>query len=452
MQISKYPVMRAVIDQSLIVVLIIIFSTVSACNKKDTLNNTPLDSKSLVNTSHLDTLYEEIIINKDTMGIIHIYSEYPDYGWVDDADEGTACVDDAARAAIFYLNHFQNTHEETNLLKARRLLQFVLYMQAENGLFYNFIEGDHQQNKTYKTSVAKPDWWTWRAMWALAEGLAVFNSVDQEFAARLFKSLTKSTMSLRSHLPIASDVKHTNGFVQPTWLPYETASDQAALMIFSLIPYYQMTKDSLVLEYVQGLANGIMLMQAGDSVNFPHHAFLSWENIWHAYGNSQSQALLKAGRLINNPKIVKSALNEITNFYPQVKAHGLVNFEVRFENGLSTMVKLSNYPQIAYDIRPMVFACLEAYKITKDKKYAQQAGEIACWLFGDNIEKIQMYFPQSGICYDGITGKQAVNRNSGAESTIEALLILQAIEQNPVAKEVVREFRLNPIAHESIVQ
>jgi len=328
------------------------------------------------------------------------------------------------------------------------LLQFVLHMQAENGLFYNFIWRDHKQNKTFKTSMARPDWWSWRAMWALSEGSIVFRNLDQEFSASLFKSLAKATTSLRSHLPLSGETKFTNGFELPTWLPYETASDQAALMIFSLIPYYQTTKDSLVLEYVEGLANGIMLMQAGDSVSFPHHAFLSWENIWHAYGNSQSQALLKVGELMSKPGIIKSAINEIKYFYPHVKEHSLINFEVENENGQIIIEKLSEYPQIAYDIRPMVFACLEAYRITKDKRYAEQAGQIACWLFGDNINKSQMYFPQSGICYDGITDKQSVNRNSGAESTIEALLILQRVEQNPLARKVVEEFRSKQMASE----
>ena len=40
------------------------------------------------------------------MAIIHIYSNYPDYAYVGDDDEGIACIDDAARAAIFYLEYY----------------------------------------------------------------------------------------------------------------------------------------------------------------------------------------------------------------------------------------------------------------------------------------------------------------------------------------------------------
>jgi hypothetical protein len=194
-----------------------------------------------------------------------------------------------------------------------------------------------------------------------------------------------------------------------------------------------------------------MLMQAGDSINFPHYAFLSWENIWHAYGNSQSQALLQAGKLMDNSEIIQSALNEIRHFYPYLKEHNLIEFEVSHENEKIILEKSSVYSQIAYNIRPMVFACLEAYRITNDEMYAKQAGEIACWLFGNNIDNVQMYFPESGICYDGITDKNTVNRNSGAESTIEALLILQAVEQNSIARKVIEDFNSKQIASESSI-
>ncbi|MHB1688993.1 MAG: hypothetical protein ACYCVH_16700, partial [Ignavibacteriaceae bacterium] len=57
------------------------------------------ESRTLVNTSHLDHLYQEINVNGKEMGIIHIYANYPDYKYVDAPGEGIACVDDAARAA-----------------------------------------------------------------------------------------------------------------------------------------------------------------------------------------------------------------------------------------------------------------------------------------------------------------------------------------------------------------
>ena len=61
------------------------------------------------------------------------------------------------------------------------------------------------------------------------------------------------------------------------------------------------------------------------------------------------------------------------------------------------------------------------------------AQQLASWLAGNNPAGQQMYDPETGRCFDGIGTETEINRNSGAESTIEALLILQAIYNHPVA-------------------
>jgi hypothetical protein len=94
------------------------------------------------------------------MGIIHIYSDYPDYNWIGDDDEGIACVDDASRAAIFYLRNYQSNKDTKSLIKSERLIEFLLFMQSENGFFYNFIFEDHSC-KTHKNSINEPNWWSW---------------------------------------------------------------------------------------------------------------------------------------------------------------------------------------------------------------------------------------------------------------------------------------------------
>ncbi len=80
--------------------------TVTSCNEE--FNNATVEQ---LNTSHLDHLYEEIKVNDIDMAVIHIYADYPDYNYVDDEDEGMACVDDAARAAIFYLDLYNSNLE-----------------------------------------------------------------------------------------------------------------------------------------------------------------------------------------------------------------------------------------------------------------------------------------------------------------------------------------------------
>src|SRR5690349_2873455 len=117
-----------------------------------------------INLAHLNFLVEDVDIAGQPMAITHIYSESPKYEWVDASGEGIAAVDDAARAALVYLTDYESTGDPASLDKARRLLNFVLYMQAEDGQFYNFIlDRAGTINQTGNTSFKSSGWWAARA-------------------------------------------------------------------------------------------------------------------------------------------------------------------------------------------------------------------------------------------------------------------------------------------------
>ncbi len=403
-----------------------------SCNNKSQEKSNSF--KSLINTAHLDSLYEEITIADQTVGIIHIYSEYPDYKWVADTDEGIACIDDAARAVVFYLEHYKFYGNESSLIKAKKLLQFILNMQANNGFFYNFIFDDYSINKHHKNSINEPNWWSWRAMWALSKGYLHFVNVDKDFADIIYKRLKKITKELKKIINVERETKIINGKDKITWLPQKSASDQASIIILSLLNYYKFSKDESIPEYINNLCNGILTLQKGDSTSFPYFAIMSWENLWHGYGNLQSYSLLKASSVLEREDILLAAILEINYFYKfLMNKNYLSSFYIDKKNDEYIPVETKQYSQIAYNFRVMVYACIEAYNITKDSSYASMAGEIATWFFGNNLAEAQMYFPSSGICYDGINSQNAINKNSGAESTIEALLTLLTLEQNQIA-------------------
>src|SRR4030066_319217 len=319
----------------------------------------------LVNSSHLDALYEEFNIDEDSMGIIHIYSDYPDYNWIGDDDEGIACVDDASRAAIFYLRNYQS-------------------------------------NKDIKS----------------------------------LSGLVKSVEATKKSFPEEKTIRKVNGIEFPAWLPAETASDQAAVLVLALLNYFEETKDTSIIDYTNNLCDGILTMQKGNSSKIPFYAFLSWQNTWHAYGNSQSYALLKASKILQRDDLRTAALNEINIFYEYLMNENfLSSFTIEKDDDSLKFSKKNNFPQIAYNFRPMIFACLEAFALTRDSVYALKAVEISGWFFGQNISGKQMYDPSNGRCFDGINSEDDVNLNSGAESTIEALLSIQVLEQFGISKE-----------------
>jgi hypothetical protein len=387
----------------------------------------------IVNKSHLDYLYKEITVNGREMAVIHIYSNAPDYKYVGDDDEGYACVDDAARAAIFYLEYFKAYNDSSSLYKYYNLVEFLLYMQAENGYFYNFIWEDNSINKTFKTSVAEPNWWSWRALWALTEGYDYLVNYNNDRSISVKQSISQIINNIKKNISKEKNEVIVEGIKLPDWLPFQFASDQAALLTITLSNYYKITGDKEIFNYLNSLVKGIMMMQIRDSDFEFNGAFLSWQSDWHGWGNSQAYALLKAYQVLENEKLKTAALYELNNFYPKLFEVGfLSSFSVRKSECKYEIIESNKFNQIAYVIRPMIFALLEAYKITSDTNYAVQAGKIAKWFIGKNPAGEVMYNPHTGIFYDGIENENLINKNSGAESTIEGLLSLLKISQNPI--------------------
>jgi hypothetical protein len=375
----------------------------------------------LINDAHLNYLYKEVSLpNGREAAIIHIYSDYPDYSFDIEPKEGFTCVDDVARAIVFLAGE-QGTRD-----RIVKLTEFLLYMQNENGWFNNFIWKDLSINTTYQTTVAEPSWWSWRAYWALEKGLPIYQDTHPELAERVIHSIDRLLANTQTYLASMPQVDNKIEGVQiATNLPYESAADQAAVLLLGLCQTYARTKDVALEKMMRQLSDGIIRMQISDGPL--KGMLLSWQNIWHAYGNAQSYALLKTGQALNEKAYTDAALKEIDSFYPYLEEHGLLN-ELKVESkGESTQIfEQKAFPQIAYGIRPIVFAFVEAFRQTRNEKYKTGAGFWVKWLSGGNDAKAKMYDVSTGRCFDGIQSENEINKNSGAESTIEALLSIQA--------------------------
>jgi hypothetical protein len=59
---------------------------------------------------------------------------------------------------------------------------------------------------------------------------------------------------------------------------------------------------------------------------------------------------------------------------------------------------------------------------------------LTAWFFGNNPAAMQMYDPKTGRGFDGILSATEINRNAGAESTIEALYAILEVEANATAR------------------
>jgi hypothetical protein len=70
-----------------------------------------------------------------------------------------------------------------------------------------------------------------------------------------------------------------------------------------------------------------------------------------------------------------------------------------------------------------VSACLEAYRVTGDSRWRDEAWRAFNWFLGDNDLQLPLYDPETGGCRDGLHPDRA-NQNQGAESTLSFLMAL----------------------------
>lgn len=388
----------------------------------------PPRSISLVNYSHLDGLMETIQMDGKPVSIVHIYADYPSYKWTDAGEEGIACVDDAARAAVVFLRAYELGGDLSWLSKAKSLLNFVLAMETGDGQFYNFIKDDLTINREGKTSVKSFGWWAGRAVWAMALGSRIMANVDPGFAETLDDGVRRSLPNVERALKTYGVTEDVKGFKTPKWLLYESGADATSELLLGLIEFYRTTHDTVVGGYIRKLADGLMMMQQGNERTSPYGAHRSWQTLWHSWGNSQTQVLAYAGNVLTDSVMIGSAEREACGFYSRLLIEGMLK-----EWDFADPRQRTEYEQIAYGVRPMAVGLLRLYDATRKDLYLKMAGLAASWLFGNNVLGAEMYDAATGRCYDGITDSTRLNRNSGAESTIEALYTLLEIEQYPGA-------------------
>jgi hypothetical protein len=390
------------------------------------------DADELVNLDHLRFLTEPVTIDGREMAVVHIYSEYPDYEWVDAAGEGLSAVDDVARAAVVYLWEFERTGEADLLDEARRCLEFVLYMQADDGEFYNFVtDSSGTINRTGGTSYKSLGWWAMRGLWALGEGVRVFDQLDPEYADRLSESYLRTEAALGGTMGNYGETFTIHGFDVPAWIPGGEPA-VASVGLLGLSAYYQARPNETTADIMTKIADGISQYRLGDHSTYPfgmHPVASNAPGFFHDWGAHMTHALVVAGMALDRQDWIDSAAADANSFLLR---------QLVFERFRNMGVIPNRLEQIAYGTNMLVQTYAALYRATGDETYAEYAGLAASWYFGNNMAETQVYFPETGVVYDGINGPVSwrVNRNSGAESTIEGLMSLIAIADMPQAVDL----------------
>lgn len=140
------------------------------------------------------------------------------------------------------------------------------------------------------------------------------------------------------------------------------------------------------------------------------------------YGNAGlPHALLVAGHDLERPDMIEAGLTSLrwlmgvqrceeSHFVPIGNAGW-------YERG-GERARFDQQPLEAYT---SVSACLEAYRLTGDPQWHDQATIAFEWFLGSNDLGLPLYDPATGGCRDGLHADR-VNQNEGAESTLAFLL------------------------------
>ncbi len=163
---------------------------------------------------------------------------------------------------------------------------------------------------------------------------------------------------------------------------------------------------------------------------------------WHwfepelTYDNARlSQALILCGRWLVRGEMTAAGL-EALDWLCQVQTADEGHF---VPIGVNGFYRHGN-PRARFDQQPIeayatVAACLEAHRVTNERRWFDHAQTAFDWFMGRNDVGLSLYDPETGGCYDGLH-PQRVNENQGAEATLAFQLALMEMR---IASAALRE-------------
>ncbi len=170
-----------------------------------------------------------------------------------------------------------------------------------------------------------------------------------------------------------------------------------------------------------------------------------FENVL-AYGNARlPQALLLVGSASSDDRMISAGLEsldwlaqiqrcEINGHFVPIGSQGFYR-----QGG-----EKARFDQQPIEAAGAVSACLQAYRITGEGRWRNQAWSAFNWFLGNNDLQVPLYDSVTGGCRDGLHPDRA-NENQGAESTLSFLMALVEMRSLP-------EFEPRNLNHQSLTE
>jgi glycosyltransferase involved in cell wall biosynthesis len=202
-------------------------------------------------------------------------------------------------------------------------------------------------------------------------------------------------------------------------------------------------------EYLQRFAGDRMASQVREELAgrllalYASHRSEEWR--WYEEGLSYCNAVLPHALLLCGQSVPSNAMTEVgleslawLADLQRSDADGSHFVPIGSNGFYQQGGERSRFDQQPVEAQAMVSACLEAYRITGDRRWRKEARGAFEWFIGHNDLNLPLYDPTTGGCRDGLHPDRP-NENQGAESTLaflQALLELRLAENALLSVEV----------------
>jgi glycosyltransferase involved in cell wall biosynthesis len=276
----------------------------------------------------------------------------------------------------------------------------------ETGKFKNFLSYDRRWNETEGSEDCHG-----RALWAL--GTVLGRSQDQGCrgaAGRLFEFSLPAVLA----------------FSSPRAWAYTLLGIQEYLTSYPGDRDAQKVRSAL----------SRRLLEMYESVRRPDWRW--FENVM-AYGNARlSQSMLLVGSVCSDNRMVSVGLESLDWLLETQRCDAKSHFVPIGSQGFYRQDgEKARFDQQPIEAAGAISACLQAYEVTGDSRWRNEAWSAFNWFLGDNDLQLPLYDSATGGCRDGLHPDRA-NENQGAESTLSFLMALLEMRslQEPELKEI----------------
>jgi hypothetical protein len=422
----------------------------------------------LTNLAHLNSLLASVtppaqaghttyrLASEPSIGVLWVYSNHESDGSFSNTGggnydaatntygQGSFDADDIARAAVVYLRHWQQTGDLTSRAHAEELLRGLTYLQTATGPNAGNVVLWMQPDGTLHPTPTPPDnpnpadtgasYWLARTVWALGEGYADFRGSDPAFAHFLGARMQLAVAALdREVLTKYGTFQTVHGRSVPAWL-IQDGADASAEAVLGLSSYVNAGGGSAARIALSDFAEGIALLGAGNAQTWPYGALMPsavTPSDWHAWASQMPEAVALAAQALHRPRLLAWAVADAATFAPHLlTATGPSN---------GWLPAASDNSQIAYGVDSQVQSLLAVGDAVHSQGMLDVAGLAAGWFFGSNNAGAPTYDPATGVANDGVSPDGVINGNSGAESTIHALLTMEALDARPAVRSLAQQ-------------